>query len=285
MMSFADNHENLPVPLLLERQKVIDGYRSVSALYPWIPPMIIWRGWERAAYSLFALREPVLDLGCGDGSFFRFLWPNIANVVGLDADQRVAEAAKASGVYRNVHCGPADTLSLEAGTFNTVFANCSLEHMNNIDGVLQNIARCLRPGGGFLLSVITDAWASWDMLPLLVGLAGDKRRAGLLREQYVSFHRHVNIFSLETWIACLRRAGLTVTHHVPIVPEYTGRLFLLLDHVWHIAYGSGEAGDLMVDSFRSMPNFKEALEQILSGMLHMETDSSRCCGAVFHAIK
>ena len=35
----------------------------------------------------------------------------------------------------------------------TMFANCSLEHMDHLDAVLSEIHRCLKPGGTLLCSV------------------------------------------------------------------------------------------------------------------------------------
>ncbi len=56
--------------------------------------------------------ERILDLGCGDGAFFRLLWPHLADVVGVDLDPAAVEAARQSGVYREVHGVAAHALSL-----------------------------------------------------------------------------------------------------------------------------------------------------------------------------
>ena len=80
---------------LLVPDDVLAGYDRVSALYPAVPPITLWRAWEVAAYGHLELEEPVLDVGCGDGRFFQLCWPGISDVVGLDASDEA----------RAVRCG------------------------------------------------------------------------------------------------------------------------------------------------------------------------------------
>jgi len=92
---------------LLAKEEVISGYDSVVALYPHIPPLSHWRSWEYAAYQRYRLDGRVLDLGCGDGQYFRLIWPQATDVVGVDMNPGVAELGRQSGVYRAVHIAPA----------------------------------------------------------------------------------------------------------------------------------------------------------------------------------
>ena len=41
----------------LTAAEIEEGCRKAATLYPWIPPMIIWRGWEYAAYRRFELTD------------------------------------------------------------------------------------------------------------------------------------------------------------------------------------------------------------------------------------
>src|SRR6266849_6710505 len=134
-------------------QEVLAGYDAVSQLYPYIPPMTIWRAWEYAAYQRYTLPEPVLDIGCGDGRFFRLVWPQLRDVVGIDMDAGIADAARRARVYREGYVAPAHQLPVLSESFASAFANCSLEHMENLPAVLESIRRSVRLEGPFLLSV------------------------------------------------------------------------------------------------------------------------------------
>src|SRR6185503_14601243 len=94
----------------LSLAEVLAGYDAVSQLYPYVPSLLLWRAWEYAAYQRYSLPEPVLDIGCGDGRYFQLVWPQIREVVGVDMDPGVADAARRSGVYRAVHETPAHQL-------------------------------------------------------------------------------------------------------------------------------------------------------------------------------
>jgi SAM-dependent methyltransferase len=98
----------------------------------------IWRAWEYAAYQRFTLPEPVLDAGCGDGRFFRLVWPAVQDVIGVDMDSGVANWARQTGIYRAVHTTRANQLPFPPETFASAFANRSPEHMD------ENLTKLLR---------------------------------------------------------------------------------------------------------------------------------------------
>jgi SAM-dependent methyltransferase len=270
---------------LLTTDEVTRGYHELNGLYPHIPPLIVWRGWEYAAYRRFTLGEPVLDVGCGDGRFFRLVWPEIQDVVGLDIDSDVVEAAKNAGIYRKVHVAPAYDMPFESGGFASAFANCSLEHMDDLTEVLRHIARCLRPGGKFVFSVVTSELLDWTMLPLLLRIMREPDRANALHSSYLEYHHMANVFSSEEWVHQLSESHLLVEGYIPIVPELTARFFLFLDQLWHLPFQDGELGHIFPGVFATWPNFGSGFEEILRGFLLLERDWDTCAGAVFCARK
>ncbi|WP_133716048.1 class I SAM-dependent methyltransferase [Methylocaldum gracile] len=267
--------------VLLSAEEVLKGYDAVSQLYPYVPPMSMWRAWEYAAYQRYQLMEPVLDIGCGDGQYFRLIWPELKEVVGVDINPSVADVARKSGVYSEVHVMPADRLALSGGSFASAFANCSLEHMDNLSEVLRGISHRLRPGGQFLLSVVTDKFLEWSTLPLLIDKMGDTQRAQMLLNEYKAYHHLVNPLPPEVWIKSFENAGFEVIEHIPILPEMTSRLFLFLDNLWHVPRPIGELGDDLFPYLMRLPSFPLAFRQILTGVLEMEQDWSLGSGAVF----
>ena len=63
----------------------------------------IWRAWELAAYRRYTLQEPILDVGCGDGLYFKLVWPSVRQVTGVDISPDSIREAEKSGVYQSVH--------------------------------------------------------------------------------------------------------------------------------------------------------------------------------------
>jgi SAM-dependent methyltransferase len=270
----------------LTTAEILEGYDMVGGLYPWIPSMITWRGWEYAAYRRFALPEPVLDVGCGDGRFFRLVVPDSHDVHGVEADPGVADAATRSGVYRHVHVSPAHLLPLRGERFGSAFANCSLEHMDRLPEVLRGIFESLEPGGVFLFSVVTDRFVEWSPVRLLLEAVGEPARGAAVQRQHEEYHHLVNALPVEGWVERLRAAGFEVMQHIPVLTEMTGRLFLLADQLWHVpregAESAGELGDVLYPYLRAIPRFQKGFRQVLEGVLEMET-GGEAIGAVLYA--
>lgn len=274
--------EILAREITLESEEVLSGYDAVCALYPYVPPLSHWRAWEQAAYRKFKLSGRVLDLGCGDGRYFRLIWPNVDNVVGVDRDVGVADAGLRSGVYRDIHVVNAHEVPELSETFDHVFANCSLEHMDHLDAVLKEVQRCLKPGGSLICSVVTDRFLQWNVLSNLVSVAGFAEAATSLQKDFFEFHHLVNPLSADDWQQRFREAGLIPEVHIPILPKFNSGIFLLMDCLWHVKKSTGgELGDTVYPFLLENPKFPQAFRSVIAGLLEMEADWQDCSGAVF----
>ncbi len=266
----------------LQDEEVLNGYDAVSFLYPHIPSLSHWRAWEYAAYQHHRLDGRILDLGCGDGRYFRLVWPQATNVVGVDQNPGVADLARQSGVYREIHVAPAHDVPEPDAGFDHVFANCSLEHMDQLDAVLAEIHRCLRHGGSLLCSVVTDRYVQWSLLPYLVAQAGYSDVAVALKRDFINYHHLVNPLSVDEWANSFRRAGLIPEKHIPILPIYNSGITLLMDSLWHVKRaGGGELSDVIFPFLSVNASFPTAFRKMLAGLLGMENDWHDCSGAVF----
>lgn len=268
--------------IMLNTAEILSGYDAVIGLYSHVPPLSHWRSWEYAAYQRYRLNGRILDVGCGDGQYFRLLWPQADDVVGVDMNLSVAKLGLESGVYRQVHATPAHQVPERDASFDHVFANCSLEHMDHLDAVLAEIHRCLKPGGTLLCSVVTDRFLDWSLLPNLVAIAGFDKAAKMLKKDFSDYHHLANPLSVEDWGASFKRGGLVVEEHIPILPKYNSSIFLLMDSLWHVKRATGgEMGDLIFPFLNQNAKFPDGFRKIFSGLMEMETDWQDCSGAVF----
>lgn len=100
----------------------------------------------------------VLDLGCAGGFMAEALHDRGAKVHGLDPAEEAIAAARAhatsSGRDITYSVGVGEALPYEAGSFDTVVCVDVLEHVADLDAVLAEVRRVLRPGGWFLFDTI-----------------------------------------------------------------------------------------------------------------------------------
>jgi SAM-dependent methyltransferase len=267
---------------LLTADSLLQSYDAVCSLYPHVPSLVYWRAWEHAAYKCLELSGLVLDLGCGDGRYFRLAWPRVRDAIGVDMDPRVVSLARTSGIYREVHECAAHLLPDSDNSFDNVFANCSLEHMDCLAQVLSEIHRTLKKGGALVCSVVTDRFLSWAPIPRLVSEAGYEHAAKTLEAQFIEYHHVVNPLTFNEWIERFTDAGLVVEHHFPILPKYSSGLFLLIDQLWHVSRPEGgELGDIIFPLLRKTKDFRAGFRKMFEGMLDLESDWVECSGAVF----
>jgi SAM-dependent methyltransferase len=262
---------------------VLAGYDRVSDLYPAVPPITLWRAWEYAAYKHLTLTEPVLDLGCGDGRFFKLCWPGVHDAVGLESDAATAGLARDSRVYNEVVEVEAHRMEFPPGMFASVFANCSLEHMNHPTQVLDRARSVLCDDGLFVASVVTDRLMKWDWLPELANIIGDRQAERRMREDYRSYHHYVSTLSLSEWCALIANSGFDVIEYFPILTERCSVVFAFMDHLWHLQRGDTELGADLHEYLLAMRGTDQLVRKILEFTLENENDWSSSSGLVIVA--
>ena len=156
----------------------------------------LWRSVELNMWHLMRpfLQAPVLDLGCGDGSFSFLLFHSID--AGVDLDENLISSAGAAGTYRQTRVADVSQhIPFEDDCFGTVVSNSVLEHVPNVEGVLREVRRVLTTGGYFVFAVPTDRFHTH-----LARVYGDSEA-----EQFNRDLEHVNLYSDSDWQQMLER--------------------------------------------------------------------------------
>ncbi|MEL6583939.1 MAG: bifunctional 2-polyprenyl-6-hydroxyphenol methylase/3-demethylubiquinol 3-O-methyltransferase UbiG [Pseudomonadota bacterium] len=103
-------------------------------------------------------RKSVLDLGCGGGFMAEAMAKRGAQVTGLDpAADAIAAAerhAAETGLNISYLTGTAEALPFDDASFDIVVCVDVFEHLEDLDAVLAEIARVLKPGGQLAFDTI-----------------------------------------------------------------------------------------------------------------------------------
>lgn len=124
--------------------------RTLKNLVPgrlaWFDRQIDWQG------------NAVLDLGCAGGFMAEALALRGAHVTGIDPAADAIDAARAharqGGLRIGYDVGVGEALPYESASFDAVVCVDVLEHVSDLNKVISEVARTLRPGGLFLFDTI-----------------------------------------------------------------------------------------------------------------------------------
>ncbi|GGJ58035.1 methyltransferase type 12 [Sphingopyxis bauzanensis] len=97
-----------------------------------------------------------LDLGCGDGILTDILFREagvVPRLVGVDIDPLETTAAAQYDFYERIHTVPAQAIPEPDASFDYVISNSVLEHIPDLEGVIAEVGRLLKPGGQFWFTV------------------------------------------------------------------------------------------------------------------------------------
>ncbi len=149
-----------------------------------------------------------LDLGCGDGLLTRIVLEDVGRreLVGVDPDPGETAQARALGIYSAVHTAGGAGVPEADGSFDWVLANSVLEHIVDLEPVLKEVARLLRPGGVLVFTVPGAGFHDCLRGPLLPGAS---RTDYLSRLDARLAHRRY--WDREQWRSALASVGMRVT--------------------------------------------------------------------------
>ncbi len=167
------------------------------------------RAVEARFYADISLPAPTLDLGCGDGHFASLAFYRRLEV-GVDPWSGPLRQAAERGVYQLALRGYGDALPFADACFASAVSNSVLEHIPDLDPVLAEMGRVLRPGAVFVFCVPNQHFL--EHLSIAQGL--DRLGLRSLAQAYRSFFnrisRHHHCDSPETWQQRLDKAGFEV---------------------------------------------------------------------------
>ncbi len=150
--------------------------------------------------------DVVLDLGCGQGLQTQLLAWDCAKVVGVDVSPSAIEQARQRSRFSPVrsrlqfYCSPLEEAGLPSDHFDHVFSFCVLEHIPNLDVVLAELARIVKPGGELHFTV--------DSLGTIADQA--------VIERHRADHFVIEYFTPQSIRERLSNAGFEVTESYPI---------------------------------------------------------------------
>lgn len=106
--------------------------------------------------EVFADRCHVLDLGCGEGQIARALYAanEAIEIIGLDpSNEQLSNARRNSSTAIAFVQGAAEQIPFADRSFDGVVCCLAIEHCEDVDCVLDEVKRVLRPGGAFFLLI------------------------------------------------------------------------------------------------------------------------------------
>lgn len=165
---------------------------------------------EARFYQDLELPAPILDIGCGDGHFASIAFEQSIDI-GIDPWTGPLHKAKAAtNIYRNLIQASAAEIPVPDGHFSSAISNSVLEHIPDVDAVLFETARVLKPGAPFIFCV-----PNHNFLPgLSVSNFFDKLGLTDFGNAYRTFFnrisRHYHCDPPSVWQVRLERAGILI---------------------------------------------------------------------------
>ena len=180
-----------------------------------------WRAQELSLARIHQsiLEKPIMDFGCGDGSFSSCLFGSIE--YGVDRDHLVLKKATESGIYEKVVVCTDVRIPLPDSCVGSIFSNSVLEHLNDLKAMVQELQRILRPRGVFMFTVPLKQYEH--------DIAKYYGKTSAKQVTLASYHR--NLLTADEWDRLLSQSGFEiemVTHYQPDWFTFWFRMLRLL---------------------------------------------------------
>jgi len=179
----------------------------------------------------FDLFEPILDLGCGDGKFTKDFFGECKDITGIDISPLELHKNRCYHTYTHLINMDATNMLFDNETFNTVFSNCVIEHIPDLEALLDEVWRVLKPNGLFVFTVPSDKFKHFLLFSPI-----SKWYADIRNRRLNHFHCHNHIW----WGHCLQRKGLKLKTYEYYLSQFAlmfwDFLALITFHFWFLSF-------------------------------------------------
>jgi SAM-dependent methyltransferase len=133
--------------------------------------------------------------------------------VGVDPWWPPIQEAGTRGIYLLLTHADGGKMPYPDSFFGSAISNSVLEHIPEIESVLAETARVLKPGAPFVFCVPNHQFNDTLSIARFLDKLGLKSLAESYRLFFTRISRHVHLDDPETWTVRLAKAGFTVERH------------------------------------------------------------------------
>jgi ubiquinone/menaquinone biosynthesis C-methylase UbiE len=182
------------------------------------------RSIEASFFSTVRMKAPILDIGCGFGEFAKvFFDSQIA--MGVDNSALDLLAAAKVKKYKHLLLADARKLPLANNSFATVMSVSTMEHIPEVEKVIHEAYRVLKPKGMLAISMETNEVDTHMFYWQLLEKMGLHTLAGMYKKAFNDlFHRHT-LFSQKEWEHIIKKSGFVIEKSHMIVSPTIITLF------------------------------------------------------------
>lgn len=183
--------------------------RETLKRYRYIPSFALWRAAELELFSREHFEKPILDVGCGNGSFTNLLFQTGMIDVGIDDDPAVVAEAAKTGTYEKVEVMDVVNMSFPDDQFNSLICNCVLEHVPDLAGALKECHRVLNRDGVFVLTVPSEEFHAYLYHYKRCMSQKEIEKANEYIRTVDFKHKHLHYLSPDEWKNLLASVGFS----------------------------------------------------------------------------
>ncbi len=197
----------------MKNTKNRDFLKEYLNIYYNSPGLALYRALEARLLSRHEYKGPILDLGCGDGSFSSgiFSGEKSGYVYGLDISLDDAQCANSKKIYHQIVLGDIQKMGFKQGIFQTIYCNCVLEHVPKIRESIHEIGRITKRGGSFLFTVPSENYGELLFFYKLYKKMRLSSRAAKYGDRVNQRLNQFHCYAFPVWRGMLEEAGFEVT--------------------------------------------------------------------------
>lgn len=167
------------------------------------------RAFEGRFYDDIQLQEPVLDVGCGDGVFAAITFDEKIKV-GFDPSFSILGEPANKKAYEHILCVEGASIPFPDDHFQTVISNSVLEHIPDLDPVIAEVGRVIKPGGLFIFCIPNDKLLTNLSVSNFLDGVGLRFLGNWYRRFFNTISRHHHAEGYEMWEERLTQNGFTI---------------------------------------------------------------------------
>ncbi len=183
------------------------GFRQQLTKLPAFRALL--RAVEADFYADLPMPSPVLDLGCGDGHFASVAFTHTLTI-GLDPWWEPLQEAQSYARHQWLTHASGATAPFANASFATIISNSVLEHISELDPVLHEVSRVLKPGGWFYFCVPSPHFRRYLSIARFLDRLKADRLAEAYRCLFDRISRHQSYQTPAVWTSQLSQVGLAV---------------------------------------------------------------------------